>query len=89
MDTREAGNSIETKSMPARKFIGTNVLVYTDDHDAPAKQQRALETIETVRLEGSGVVSTQVLQEYFVTATRKLHVDPGVTPGVRLSFSRV
>ncbi len=64
--------------MPVRRFIDTNVLVYTDDHDAPAKQQHALEIIETVRLEGSGVVSTQVLQEYFVTAIRKLHVDPGV-----------
>ena len=75
--------------MPVRRFIDTNVLVYTDDHDAPAKQQRALEIIETVRLEGSGIVSTQVLQEYFVTATRKLHVDPGIARRKVELFSRL
>ncbi len=61
--------------MPAaRSFLDTNVLVYTDDQDSPDKQEKALGLVESVRLEGSGVVSTQVLQEYFVAATRKLAV---------------
>jgi predicted nucleic acid-binding protein len=61
--------------MPERSFVDTNVLVYTDDRDSPAKQETALAVVERVRRERSGVVSTQVLQEYFVASTRKLGVD--------------
>jgi len=64
--------------MTVRSFFDTNVLIYTDDRSAPAKQRRALELIAEHRLAGSGVVSVQVLQEYFVAATRKLRVDPPV-----------
>lgn len=59
-----------------RSFFDTNVLVYADDSAAPAKMRRALELIAEHRRAGSGVVSLQVLQEYFVTVTRKLRVDP-------------
>jgi predicted nucleic acid-binding protein len=61
--------------MSARSFFDTNVLVYSDDKAAPAKRQRALELIAEHRRAATGVVSLQVLQEYFVTVTRKLHVD--------------
>ena len=61
--------------MSVRSFFDTNVLVYTDDKAAPAKQRRALELVAEHRRAGTGVVSLQVLQEYFVTVTRKLKVD--------------
>lgn len=61
--------------MSARSFFDTNVLVYSDDKAIPAKQRRALDLIAEHRRGGTGVVSLQVLQEYFVTVTRKLHVD--------------
>ncbi len=61
--------------MSARSFFDTNVLVYADDKAAPAKQRRALELVADHRRAGTGVVSLQVLQEYFVTVTRKLQVD--------------
>lgn len=61
--------------MSDRSFFDSNVLVYTDDRDSPGKQDRALDLIEQARKDQSGVVSTQVLQEYFVAATRKLRVD--------------
>ncbi len=61
--------------MNARSFIDTNVLVYTDDHDEPDKQATALDLVERARAGGWGVLSTQVLQEYFVAATRKLGVE--------------
>ncbi|MGD8700268.1 MAG: PIN domain-containing protein [Gemmatimonadales bacterium] len=64
--------------MSARSFFDTNVLVYTDDHDAPAKQARALQLFEEARLGGWGVLSTQVLQEYFAASTRKLGVPAAV-----------
>jgi predicted nucleic acid-binding protein len=61
--------------MSARSFFDSNVLVYTDDKASPAKQRRALDLVAEHRRAGSGVVSLQVLPEYFVTVTRKLHVD--------------
>jgi predicted nucleic acid-binding protein len=64
--------------MTARSFFDTNVLIYADDKAAPAKQRRALTLVAEHRRAGSGVVSLQVLQEYFVTVTKKLHLDPGV-----------
>jgi predicted nucleic acid-binding protein len=61
--------------MSARSFFDTNVLIYADDKAAPAKQRRALELLAEHRRAGTGVVSLQVLQEYFVAVTRKLGVD--------------
>jgi predicted nucleic acid-binding protein len=64
--------------MSARSFLDTNILVYTDDAAAPAKQKLALDLVAAHRRTNTGVVSLQVLQEYFVTVTRKLHVDPQI-----------
>lgn len=64
--------------MSARSFFDTNVLVYADDKASPAKRRRALDLVAEHRRAGTGVVSLQVLQEYFVTVTRKLSVDPRV-----------
>ncbi len=61
--------------MSVRNFFDTNVLVYADDKSAPAKQKRAVELVAEHRRSGTGVLSLQVLQEYFVTVTRKLAVD--------------
>lgn len=61
--------------MTDRSFFDTNILVYADDKAAPAKQRRAIELVAQHRRAGTGVLSLQVLQEYFVTVTRKLHVD--------------
>lgn len=60
--------------MTARRFVDTNVLVYLFDSDAPAKRERARELLATHGVEGRLVISTQVLQELFVTLTRKLAV---------------
>jgi predicted nucleic acid-binding protein len=62
--------------MNARSFFDTNILVYADDDDAPAKQRVARDLWHAHRRDGTGVVSLQVLQEYFVTVTGKLKHDP-------------
>ena len=50
-------------------FLDTNVLVYLFDVDAPAKKAVAEQVFrEAVNLR----LSTQVLQEFYVTVTRKL-----------------
>jgi predicted nucleic acid-binding protein len=64
--------------MSARSFFDTNVLAYADDKATPAKQKVAIELVAKHRRAGTGVLSLQVLQEYFVTATKKLHIDPGI-----------
>lgn len=64
--------------MPARSFFDTNVLVYADDAAVSDKQRRAIDLIAEHRRATTGVLSLQVLQEYFVTVTRKLHVDAAV-----------
>ena len=74
--------------MTGRSFLDTNILVYTDDHDAPKKQARPLDCVVQARLQGWGVVSTQVLQEYFVASTGKLHVPVEIARRKVELFSR-
>ena len=57
-----------------KKFIDTNVLVYAYDTSAGKKHGIARDLIVGLWDSGLGVVSTQVLQEFFVLATRKLPV---------------
>ena len=57
-------------------FFDTNVLVYADDTSAPEKQDRAIGLFTEHLRRGTAVVSLQVLQEYFVAATRKLKLTP-------------
>lgn len=61
-----------------RSFLDTNVLIYVDAGDEPVKQQRALSLIAEARLNGEGVVSTQVLQEFANVALRKLRLPPSL-----------
>ncbi len=75
--------------MSERSFIDTNILVYTDDQDSPEKQQVALDLLARAIADGTGVVSTQVLQEYYAAATRKLGVDPAVARRKVELFSRL
>ena len=65
--------------MSNRSFFDTNILVYTDDMEAPTKADRSLGLMAGApNRRFGGVVSIQVLQEYFWAATRKLGVDPGI-----------
>jgi predicted nucleic acid-binding protein len=60
--------------MTARCFVDTNVLLYADDDSAGRKRDRARELIREVMSDGTGVLSLQVLQEYFAVATKKLKI---------------
>jgi predicted nucleic acid-binding protein len=55
-------------------FFDTNILVYLFDADAPEKQARAREIFDKHVRDGDFFLSTQVLQELYVTLTRKLDV---------------
>lgn len=60
-------------ALPA--FFDTNILIYSDDGDSPEKQRMALELFRAHAERGSAVVSIQVLQEYFVAASKKLRLS--------------
>lgn len=69
--------------MSAREFIDTNVLVYADDGRHAVKQAAARELIARLMRERRGVLSLQVLQEFYSAATRKLAM-PGETAKARI-----
>ncbi len=52
-------------------FVDTNVLVYFHDRDTPDKQAIAQAVVTAEIAAGQAVISTQVLQEFYWTLTRK------------------
>ncbi|MGH3905995.1 MAG: PIN domain-containing protein [Pseudonocardiaceae bacterium] len=59
-------------------FVDTNILLYSHDtHDA-TKHRAAAKLLAELWASGMGVLSTQVLQEFYSAATRKL--QPALTP---------
>ncbi|MBI3400380.1 MAG: PIN domain-containing protein [Acidobacteria bacterium] len=72
----------------ARSFVDTNVLVYTDDADSPSKRRRATALLAELGPD-RGVVSTQVLQEYFTTVTARRGVDAALARQKVEAFSQM
>ncbi len=60
-------------------FLDTNVLVYAHDRSETRKQPIAQALLDVLWRTRSGVLSTQVLQEFYVVATRKF--DPPMRRG--------
>jgi predicted nucleic acid-binding protein len=57
--------------MSAKYFLDTNIFVYSFDEGQPGKKARALELIGAALINGQGIISTQVIQEFLNVATRK------------------
>jgi predicted nucleic acid-binding protein len=74
--------------MSVRSFFDSNILVYTDDQRYLDRHDRAKELIKESLRARLGVVSTQVLQEYFAVSTRKLDVPVDVARAKVAFFSR-
>ena len=72
----------------AKIFVDTNVLVYALDQ-ADKEKQRVCRAI-LADLEGAeadqAVISTQIMQEFYVVATRKLGVEPLKAKGILQAF---
>ncbi len=62
--------------MTGPAFVDTNVLVYSRDAGEPVKQGKARNLLGLLWKSRQGRLSQQVLQEYYVTVTRKL--KPGL-----------
>lgn len=57
--------------MSGRFFLDTNLFIYTFDDSAPAKAKKATELIRRASNTGEGIVSYQVVQEFFNVAIRR------------------
>jgi len=64
--------------MKGADFFDTNILVYAYDNHFPDKQQRAQEIIISAVKNGNGVLSTQVLGEFFTVVTKKIKIPLSV-----------
>ena len=58
--------------MNAKTFIDTNVLIYAHDVDAKAKHVTAKTILRELWPLRTGVLSPQVLQEFYVNVTKKI-----------------
>lgn len=64
--------------MKGANFFDTNIIVYAYDNHFPDKQQQAREIIISAVKNGTGVLSTQVLGEFFTVITRKIKMPISV-----------
>ncbi|MBP2676774.1 MAG: PilT protein domain protein, partial [Deltaproteobacteria bacterium] len=62
-------------------FLDTNLLLYAYDAGSPAKHAVAVRILEDLWKSGTGVLSTQILQEFFVDVTKKIPKPLSVTVG--------
>lgn len=53
-------------------FVDTNILIHAHDADAASKRSRAEAKLRNLWESGTGRLSVQVLQEFYVNVTRKL-----------------
>jgi predicted nucleic acid-binding protein len=58
--------------MNDRIFVDTNILVYAHDADAGEKHSAAAQALAELWEYRNGIISTQVLQELYITLTRKV-----------------
>ncbi len=64
------------RSMKGKIFLDTNIFVYSIDSSAEEKEKRnvARKLVKTHIREESGVISIQVIQEFFQVATTKIRM---------------
>jgi predicted nucleic acid-binding protein len=58
--------------MSAKTFVDTNILIYAYDADAGIKHETAGGVLRELWGQRTGVLSPQVLQEFYVNVTRKI-----------------
>jgi predicted nucleic acid-binding protein len=69
--------------MTGKTFVDTNILVYAHDVDDLSKHDLARDALRKLWNDGTGVLSPQVLQEFYVNVTRKI-TTPLVKDAARL-----
>jgi len=72
----------------SKVFMDTNILVYSMDGSNLLKQQTCRRLLREAATQNTGVISTQVMQEFYVAATSKLRADPLIVKDILRSFER-
>ena len=58
--------------MSGKVFVDTNILIYAHDLDAGQRNEISAAILRDLWENGIGIISTQVLQEFYVNVTRKI-----------------
>lgn len=58
--------------MSGKIFLDTNILIYAHDIDAGGKHKIALKIVKDLWEKRTGVLSNQILQEFYVNVTKKI-----------------
>ena len=72
-------------------FLDTNILIYGMDRYDPRKQKACRALLNSLETDHSGVISTQVMQKFFVAGVKKLQESTlycSRTFSARLSISK-
>jgi len=70
----------------SKVFLDTNILAYPLDRNNQHKGDACRKLMEQVKDAGNGVISTQVMQEFYVTVTQKMGVSPIIAKDILTSF---
>lgn len=71
--------------MADKILVDTNILLYAYDRGEPEKQSQSIAVLDELAAHRIGVLTPQILAEFFVNATRKL--DPPMT--VQEGYERI
>ena len=70
----------------SKVFIDTKILIYSMDEFDPIKRKKCRFLLKSAVNDFQGVISTQIMQEFYVTATKKLGADPLLVKDILHSF---
>ena len=70
----------------SKMFLDTNILIYSLDSSNPQKKAISRKHLRQCAEENCGVISTQILQEFFIVSTKKMGVEPLAAKSLVHSF---
>lgn len=70
-------------------FIDTNIFVYTIDNYNPGKKNKCRKFLKNIVKNHKAVISTQVIQEFYVVGTTKLDLDPILVKNILHKFENI
>jgi len=73
----------------AKSFLDTNILVYQLDSRDQDKQRKCRRLMKVLAESHEAVISTQVLQEFYVACTAKLKVRPLLVKSIMHGFENL
>ena len=88
MSIQKANAGNEKICTMSKIFIDTNILIYTMDQFDPVRQQKSRSRLRSLKNDLQGVISTQVMQEFYVTAVKKLNADPLIVKDILHDLER-